>query len=153
MRPRWPMPAPRRRPALRYLTFGVACCAVELFPLLLDRYRPERWNIHAARGPEDANVLVVAGAVNERLAGVLADVYRSMPEPRWVVAFSACACGGGPYHEGFLVLDGVDEVIPVDVYVPGSPPRPEALLHALLRLQERLAAGRPAAARRTPGRV
>lgn len=138
------------RPALRYLTFGVACCAVELFPLVLDRYRPERWNIHAARGPGDANVLVVAGAVNRRLAPAVAELYRSLPEPRRVVAFSACACRGGPYHEGFWVLGGVDGTIPVDVYVPGSPPRPEALLHALLRLQERWAAGGVAAVRGLP---
>lgn len=130
------------RPEVRYLTFGVACCSMELFPLLLERYRPEHLHIRPARWFDDANVLVVAGAINERLAGVVRGMYERMPEPKWVVAFSGCSCGGGPYTEGPNVLDGVDTVIPVDLYVPGAPPRPEAFIYAMLKIQELMAHGR-----------
>lgn len=129
------------RPEVRFIAFGGACCAVELIPLLLDRYRPERWNIRPACWTDDANVLVVAGAVNGRLAQVVRGLYERIPEPRWVVAAGACACGGGPYAEGPGVLDGVDTVVPVDVYLPGNPPRPEALIHALLQVQELMRRG------------
>gem|GEM_PF-5351472 len=126
----------RRRPPLRYLLLGGCCCAVELAPLALDRYRPDHLGIQPARSAADAEVLVVAGPVTEKNAPIISQVYRSMAEPRWVIALSGCSCGGGPYHQGATVLDGVDTVIPVDVYVPGSPPRPEALIHALLQVQD-----------------
>lgn len=132
----------RRRPALRYLLWGGCCCAVEFLPLLLDAYRPDDLGIRPARRIDDAQVLVVAGPVTEKNAPLIGEVYRRMPQPNWVVAFSACSCGGGPYHQGATVLDGVDTVIPVDVYVPGSPPRPEALIHALIQVQELARRGR-----------
>lgn len=132
----------RRRPRLRYLLLGGCCCGVELMPLLLDEYRPDDFGIHPARWAGDAEVLVVAGPVTEKNAPLIGEVYRSMPEPRWVIALSACSCGGGPYHQGATVLDGVDTIIPVDVYVAGSPPRPEALISALLQVQDLKARGR-----------
>ncbi|HEX6989738.1 MAG TPA: NADH-quinone oxidoreductase subunit NuoB [Bacillota bacterium] len=132
----------RRRPALHYLLLGGCCCGVELIPLLLDEYRPDDFGVRPARRVEDADVLVVTGPVTEKNAPIFTEVYRSMPEPRWVVALSACSCGGGPYHQGATVLDGIDTLIPVDLYVPGSPPRPEALIHALLQVQELKRRGR-----------
>ncbi|HEY8449045.1 MAG TPA: NADH-quinone oxidoreductase subunit NuoB [Bacillota bacterium] len=132
----------RRRPPVRYTLFGGCCCSIEMIPLLTDRYRPDEYDIRPARSVDEADTLVVAGPVTEKNAPLIREVYDLMPQPRWVVAFSACSCGGGPYHQGATVLDGVDTLIPVDVYVPGNPPRPEALIHALLAVQQLKAQGR-----------
>lgn len=126
----------RHRPLLRYALIGSCCCAAEFTPLLLDKYRPDQLNIHPAASMKEADALVVAGPITIKMAPLIEETFANMPEPNWVVAFSACSCGGGPYHQGATVFNGVDTLIPVDVYVAGSPPRPLALVNALMKVQE-----------------
>lgn len=115
---------------------GLACCAVEVVAASMrhrDRLRPATEPV--AVGPGQADVLVVAGTVTDKLAPAIRDLYEQLPEPRHVLSFGACSNSGGPYWDSYSVTKGVDQLVPVDVYVPGCPPRPEALLHGLDRLQ------------------
>lgn len=125
----------RRQPPLRYALFGSSCCSVELVPLILQRYQTKRLGIVPARWIQDADVLVVAGPITKKLAPVIVELYEQMPPRRWLVAFSACACAGGPYHQSPTTIDSLDNLLPVDVFVPGNPPRPEALIDALLKVR------------------
>ncbi|MCU1594747.1 MAG: nuoB2 [Frankiales bacterium] len=127
-----------RGPAVRLSLFdlGLACCAVEFVAATLDQEAFAAVGDEAA-GLEEANVLVVSGTLTDVTAPAVIAAYAAMPEPRWVMSFGACANTGGPYWDSYAVTKGVDQLLPVDVYVPGCPPRPEALLLALKELQQR----------------
>ncbi len=124
------------------MTFGIACCAIEMMAIGGPRVDLERFGCGAFRAsPRQADLMIVAGTVTHKMASRLRRLYEQMPEPKYVLAMGACTVGGGPYFKhGYHVVKGVDLVVPVDVYVPGCPPRPEALLEGILRLQDRIQA-------------
>ena len=120
--------------------FGGSCCGIELTSASGPRHDLERHGVPLpCHDPAEADLLIVAGSVTHPLVPLLEEAYARMPEPRWVMAFGACACSGGPY-QNYAVAGGVDRFVPVDVYVPGCPPRPEALIDAVLKLKRRIAA-------------
>ncbi|HHV54755.1 MAG TPA: NADH-quinone oxidoreductase subunit B [Firmicutes bacterium] len=127
-----------RKSSLWYMLFGIACCAIEMMATGAARHDFDRFGMIFRASPRQSDLMIVAGTVNEKMADVIRTLYAQMAEPRYVLAMGACATNGGPYHDLYNVVDGVDRVVPVDIYVPGCPPRPEALLHAVLRLQERI---------------
>ncbi|MBE3583067.1 MAG: NADH-quinone oxidoreductase subunit B [Limnochordaceae bacterium] len=128
-----------RKSSLWYMLFGIACCAIEMMATGASRYDFDRFGMIFRASPRQSDLMIVAGTVNEKMADVIQTLYAQMAEPRYVLAMGACAVNGGPYHDSYNVVNGVDRVVPTDIYVPGCPPRPEALLHAVLRLQERIA--------------
>ena len=122
------------------MTFGLACCAIEMMATGASRYDLDRFGAGAFRAtPRQSDVMIVAGTVTLKMASRIQRLYAQMPEPKYVISMGCCATSGGPYWEhGYHVLKGVDKVVPVDVYIPGCPPRPEALLEAFLKLQEKI---------------
>ena len=129
-----------RRYSLWVFNFGLACCAIEFIATSMGRHDFIRLGvIPFAHGPRQADLMVVSGTVTDKMAPAIKRLYDQMPEPKYVISFGACSNCGGPYWDSYSVTKGVDQLIPVDVYVPGCPPRPEALLHGILRLQERIA--------------
>ncbi|MBD0289883.1 MAG: NADH-quinone oxidoreductase subunit B [Thermoleophilia bacterium] len=126
-------------------TFGLACCAIEMMSIVSSRYDVARFGAEVFRSsPRQADLLIVSGRVSHKMAAPLRQIYDQMLEPKWVMAMGACASSAGMFNN-YAVLQGVDKIVPVDIYVPGCPPRPEAVLEGLVRLQEKIKAGVPPA--------
>src|SRR5215216_4842148 len=129
-----------RKYSLWVFNFGLACCAIEFIATSMARHDFIRLGvIPFAHGPRQADLLVVSGTLTDKMAPALQRLYQEMPEPKYVISFGSCSNCGGPYWDSYSVTKGVDQIIPVDVYVPGCPPRPEALLQGILKLQEKIA--------------
>jgi len=126
-----------RRSSIWPLMFGLACCAIEMICTLASRFDLARFGMEVMRPtPRQADLMIVSGTVTKKMIPQIVRLYNQMPEPKYVLAMGACASGGGPFKEGYNVVSGVDKFIPVDVYVPGCPPTPQALLFGLIKLQE-----------------
>ena len=126
-----------RKSALWPMTFGLACCAIEMMASGAARYDFDRFGVIFRATPRQSDVIIVAGTVTHKMGSAIRKVYDQMPEPRWVIAMGNCATCGGPYPN-YAVMQGVDEIIPVDVYVPGCPPRPESLMWGVMELQKKI---------------
>ncbi len=120
------------------MTFGLACCAVEMIHAYMSRYDLDRFGMIPRPSPRQSDVMIVAGTLCNKMAPALRRVYDQMPEPRWVVSMGSCANGGGYYHYSYSVVRGCDRIVPVDIYVPGCPPTAEALVYGLLQLQKKI---------------
>lgn len=123
------------------LTFGLACCAIEMMATVASRFDLSRFGSEAFRAtPRQADVMIIAGRLSKKMAPVLRQIYDQMPEPKWVISMGACASSGGVYNN-YAIVQGSDQVVPVDIYVPGCPPSPDALIYAFLKLQEKVKRG------------
>ena len=127
-----------RTGSLHWMTFGLACCAVEMMQTSMPRYDLERFGAAPRASPRQSDVMIVAGTLTNKMAPALRKVYDQMPEPRYVVSMGSCANGGGYYHYSYSVVRGCDRIVPVDIYVPGCPPSAEALLNGILQLQKKI---------------
>jgi NADH dehydrogenase (ubiquinone) Fe-S protein 7 len=128
-----------RKGSLWPVTFGLACCAVEIIHSAAARYDLDRFGIIFRPSPRQSDVIIVAGTLTNKMAPALRKVYDQIPEPRWVISMGSCANGGGYYHYSYSVVRGCDRIVPVDIYVPGCPPTAEALIFGLLQLQKKIA--------------
>jgi NADH-quinone oxidoreductase subunit B len=128
-----------RRSSIWPMMFGLACCAIEMICAATSRFDFSRFGMEIMRpSPRQADLMIVAGTVTKKMVPQIVRLYNQMPEPKYVLAMGACASGGGPFKEGYNVVSGVDEYVPVDVYVPGCPPTPQALLNGLIALQKKI---------------
>jgi len=128
-----------RKSSIWPLNFGLACCAIEMIATTMARYDLARFGAEVFRpSPRQADLMIVAGTVTKKMAPQVVRLYNQMPEPKYVISMGACAISGGPFKQGYNVLKGIDRYIPVDVYIPGCPPRPEALIDAFLMLQRKI---------------
>lgn len=130
--------AQARAHALWPLTFGLACCAIEMMSTVASRFDLARFGSEAFRAtPRQADVMIIAGRLSKKMAPVLRQIYDQMPEPKWVISMGACASTGGVYNN-YAIVQGADQVVPVDIYVPGCPPSPDALIYGILKLQKKI---------------
>jgi NADH-quinone oxidoreductase subunit B len=128
-----------RRNSVWPMMFGLACCAIEMIGVAASRYDFSRFGMEVMRAsPRQSDLMIVSGTVTKKMVPQIVRLYNQMPEPKYVLAMGACASGGGPFKEGYNVVSGIDKFIPVDVYIPGCPPTPQALLNGLIKLQEKI---------------
>ncbi len=127
-----------RTGSLWWMTFGLACCAIEMMHTSMPRYDLERFGVAPRGSPRQSDVMIVAGTLCNKMAPALRKVYDQMSEPRYVISMGSCANGGGYYHYSYSVVRGCDRIVPVDIYVPGCPPTAEALLYGILQLQKKI---------------
>lgn len=127
-----------RKSSMWSLTFGLSCCAIEMMATAASRYDLDRFGMFFRATPRQADVMIVAGWVSVKMAPFIKRLYEQMPEPKYVIAMGGCASAGGPYRDSITIVKGVDQFVPVDVYVYGCPPRPENLILGILKLQERI---------------
>ena len=128
-----------RKSSIWPVTFGLACCAIEMMATFASRFDVERFGMVPWASPRHADLMIVSGTVTIKMAPMLERIYGQMPDPKWCISMGSCANSGGPFRHGYHVVKGVDRVVPVDVYVPGCPPTPESLMFGILRLQEQVA--------------
>ena len=128
-----------RRSSVWPMMFGLACCAIEMIAAQASRYDMARFGMEVMRPtPRQSDLMLVSGTVTKKMVPLIVRLYNQMPEPKYVVAMGACASGGGPFKEGYNVVAGIDKFLPVDVYIPGCPPTPQALIHGLIQLQKKI---------------
>ena len=127
-----------RTGSLMWMTFGLACCAVEMMQASMPRYDLERYGFAPRASPRQSDVMIVAGTLVNKMAPALRKVYDQMPEPRYVISMGSCANGGGYYYFSYSTVRGCDRIVPVDIYVPGCPPTAEALIYGILQLQKKI---------------
>jgi NADH-quinone oxidoreductase subunit B len=130
-----------RSSSLWPLTFGPACCAIEMMGSSAAKSDLDRLGVFFRASPRQADVMIVAGTVTQKMVPIVQRLYEQMAEPKYVIAMGSCAIGGGPFQESYSILRGVDQIVPVDVYVPGCPPRPEGLIFGIMKLQEAIRRG------------
>ena len=139
-----------RKSSIWPVTFGLACCAIEMMATFASRFDVERFGMVTWASPRHSDLMIVSGTVTIKMAPMLKRIYDQMPDPKWVISMGSCANSGGPFRHGYHVVKGVDRVVPVDIYVPGCPPTPESLMFGILKLQEKVASFQKTGQRETP---